>query len=292
MRFVRFSLNGREGLAIQEGGSLLGLLASDDGFPGTLDTLVGKGMERLREAAALLRKGRPVSESDVRYLPPFAQSKKILCVGLNYRDHSAESGYQQPQYPTIFARFTSSLIAHRDDIVRPALSETLDYEGELVAVIGKGGTKIAEADALEHVAGYSIFNDGSVREYQHFTPQWTIGKNFDSTGAFGPVFVTADELPPGCSGLRLETRLNGQVVQRANIDDMVFSVASLVSILSQTMTLEPGDVIVSGTPSGIGAARKPPLFMKPGDICEVEIERIGTLVNSVRDEEVRGREAA
>jgi 2-keto-4-pentenoate hydratase/2-oxohepta-3-ene-1,7-dioic acid hydratase in catechol pathway len=292
MRFVRFILKGQEGLAIQESGALLGLLASDDAFPGSLDVLVAKGAEALSAAAAVLRKGAKIPESEIRYLPPFSQSKKLLCVGLNYRDHTAESGYQQPQYPTIFARFTSSLIAHRDDIVRPTVSETLDYEGELVAVIGRGGFKIAEENALEHVVGYSIFNDGSVREYQHFTPQWTIGKNFDSTGAFGPVFVTADELPPGCRGLMLETRLNGQVVQRANIDDMVFSIASLVSILSQTMTLEPGDVIISGTPSGIGAARKPPLFMKPGDICEVEIEQIGTLVNSVRDEEVRGREAA
>jgi acylpyruvate hydrolase len=292
MRFMRFMLNGQEGLAIQRGGSLLGLLANDENFPGTLDELVARGPEALSQAAVVLRNGKSISENDIQYLPPFTQPKKILCVGLNYRDHTAESGYQQPRYPTIFARFTSSLIAHRDDIIRPASSETLDYEGELVAVIGRGGAKIAEENALEHVAGYSIFNDGSVREYQHFTPQWTIGKNFDSTGAFGPIFVTADELPPGCQGLLLETRLNGQVVQRANIDDMVFSIASLVSILSQTMTLEPGDIIISGTPSGIGAARKPPLFMKPGDLCEVEIEQIGTLVNSVRDEEVRGREAA
>ncbi|MDR3376557.1 MAG: fumarylacetoacetate hydrolase family protein [Ancalomicrobiaceae bacterium] len=292
MRFVRFLLNGDEGLAIEENGSLSGLIASDARFPGRLDALIVTGADGLRKAGDVLRAGRPIPLSDISYLPPFTQSKKLLCVGLNYRDHSVESGYKQPQYPTIFARFASSLIGHRDAIIRPAVSETLDYEGELVAVIGRGGSKIAPDSALDHVAGYSIFNDGSIRDYQHVTPQWTIGKNFDSTGAFGPVFVTADELPPGCSGLTLETRLNGKVVQRANIDDMVFSVASLVSILSQTMTLEPGDVIVTGTPSGVGAGRKPPLFMKAGDVCEIEIEQIGTLVNTVEDEVAQGSKAA
>lgn len=292
MRFVRFLLNGDEGLAIEENGSLSGLIASDARFPGRLDALIVTGADGLRKAGDVLRAGRPIPLSDISYLPPFTQSKKLLCVGLNYRDHSVESGYKQPQYPTIFARFASSLIGHRDAIIRPTVSETLDYEGELVAVIGRGGSKIAPDSALDHVAGYSIFNDGSIRDYQHVTPQWTIGKNFDSTGAFGPVFVTADELPPGCRGLTLETRLNGKVVQRANIDDMVFSVASLVSILSQTMTLEPGDVIVTGTPSGVGAGRKPPLFMKAGDVCEIEIEQIGTLVNTVEDEVAQGSKAA
>lgn len=292
MRFVRFHLSGREGLAISNNGRLVGLYADDPTFPGTLDDIVARTKTGFDDAARILMSGGEIPVDRIGYLPPFSKSKKLLCVGLNYRDHSAESGYAQPQYPTIFARFSSSIIAHGDAIVRPTLSESLDYEGELVAIIGKGGTKIAEEDALEHVAGYSIFNDGSIREYQHFTPQWTIGKNFDSTGAFGPEFVTADELPPGCAGLRLLTRLNGQVVQDANIDDMVFGIASLVSILSRTMTLEPGDLIISGTPAGIGAARKPPLFMRPGDVCEVEIERIGVLANTIRDEEVGGRVAA
>ena len=292
MRFVRFSLNGDEGLAIEENATLRGLFLTDPEFPGTLDALVAAGGQGLQAAGEILRRGKAILREEIRYLPPLSRSPKILCVGLNYRDHSAESGYAQPKYPTVFARFGSSLIGHRDEIVRPKVSDTLDFEGELVAVIGQGGSKISEQDALRHVIGYSIFNDGSIREYQHVTPQWTIGKNFDSTGAFGPVFVTADELPPGCAGLVLETRLNGQSVQRANIDDMVFSVASLVSILSQTMTLEPGDVIVTGTPAGVGAGRKPPLYMKQGDICEVEIERIGLLVNAIRDEVAVGREAA
>lgn len=292
MRFVRFILEGVEGLAVETNGALRGLFVNDSEFPGTLDTLVAAGGADLPRAGEMLARGKTIAQEDIRYLPPFSRSSKILCVGLNYRDHSEESGYAQPKYPTVFARFNSSLIGHGDDIIRPDVSDTLDFEGELVAVIGKGGFKISEQDALRHVVGYSIFNDGSIREYQHATPQWTIGKNFDSTGAFGPVFVTADELPPGCEGLFLETRLNGQVVQRANIDDMVFGVASLVSILSQTMTLEPGDVIVTGTPAGVGAGRKPPLWMKSGDICEVEIDRIGLLVNSIRNEVAVGREAA
>ncbi|WFU91358.1 fumarylacetoacetate hydrolase family protein (plasmid) [Rhizobium sp. CC1099] len=292
MRFVRFELEGNEGLAVENNGSLRGLLVNDPEFPGTLDALVGADGSGLAAAGETLACGKTISREGIRYLPPFSRASKILCVGLNYHDHSAESGYAQPKYPTVFARFNSSLIGHGDDIIRPEVSDTLDFEGELVAVIGKGGFKISEQDALGHVIGYSIFNDGSIREYQHATPQWTIGKNFDSTGAFGPVFVTADELPAGCKGLFLETRLNGQVVQRANIDDMVFSVASLVSILSQTMTLEPGDVIVTGTPAGVGAGRKPPLWMKSGDVCEVEIDRIGLLVNSIRDEVAVGREAA
>ncbi len=292
MRFIRFSRKGQEGLAIQEHGMLRGFTSDQPDFPGNLDTLITGDPARLLDAGAALRKGPVIAESEIRFLPPLSHSKKILCIGLNYRDHSAESGYSQPQYPTVFARFSSSLIGHGDEIVRPSVSETLDYEGELVAVIGRGGMKIAESEALSHIVGYSIFNDGSIREYQHVTPQWTIGKNFDSTGAFGPAFVTADELPPGCQGLLLQTRLNDQIVQSANVDDMVFSVASLVSILSQTMTLEPGDIIVTGTPSGVGAARKPPLFMKPGDLCEVEIEQLGTLSNRVRDEAAGGREAA
>jgi 2-keto-4-pentenoate hydratase/2-oxohepta-3-ene-1,7-dioic acid hydratase in catechol pathway len=161
------------------------------------------------------------------------------------------------------------------------VSEQLDYEGELVAVIGKGGRDIPEAEALDHVIAYSVFNDASIRDYQLKTHQWTIGKTFDDTGAFGPYLVTTDELPAGCKGLKLETRLNGEVVQSTSLDDLIFDVAKLVSLLSEAMTLEPGDLIVTGTPSGVGIARDPQLWMKPGDVCEVEIERIGVLSNPV-----------
>jgi acylpyruvate hydrolase len=217
-------------------------------------------------------------------LPPVSSPEKIICVGLNFRDHSAESGFQQPDYPTLFSRFNSSLIGDGAPLVRPIVSDQFDYEGELVAVIGKGGRHIPAASALDHVIGYSIFNDVSVRDYQFKAPQWTIGKNFDDTGAFGPCLVTADELPPGCKGLRLETRLNGHVVQGASTDDMVFDIATLIAIISEAITLRSGDVIVAGTPSGVGLSRKPPLYMKAGDRVEVEIERIGILSNPVVDE--------
>lgn len=291
MRFVRYRLDGEEGLAVETSGGLRGRAVSDPAFPGTLDSLVQGGAD-LAAAGAALADGPRLAPEAIEHVPLFTGARKILCVGLNYRDHSAESGFEQPTYPTVFARFASSLIGHGVPMVRPALSDTLDYEGELVAVIGRGGFRIPETQALGHVAGYTIFNDGSVRAYQHATPQWTVGKNFDSTGALGPTFVTADELPEGCAGLTLETRLNGAVVQRAKIDDMVFGVAALVSILSQTMTLEPGDLIVTGTPSGVGAARTPQLFMHPGDHCEVEIEGLGILANDIVDESAQKRAAA
>jgi acylpyruvate hydrolase len=285
MRFVRFKRKGEEGLALQEATTLRGLLASDSDFPGTLDALIRRGPEAFKTAAVTLSKGATIPTDAISYLPPFAKASKLICVGLNYADHSTESGFKTPDYPTLFSRFNSSLIGHDDPMVRPSLSDTLDYEGELVAIIGKPGRKIPKAAALSHVAGYSIFNDGSVREYQFKAPQWTVGKNFDGTGAFGPVFVTADELPPGGRGLRLETRLNGAIVQSASTDDLVFDVASLVSIISEAISLEAGDVIVTGTPSGVGHARTPRLYMKPGDRCEVEIERIGVLRNDVVAEE-------
>lgn len=282
MRFLAFEQSGRQGLAIETAQGFAGLRQGDAGYPGQLADLLQAGAD-LADVAALLAKGAAVDLAAIRYLPPVARAEKFLCVGLNYRAHTAEGPYEQPDYPTLFARFASSLIGHGAPLIRPRLSDKFDYEGELVAVIGKTARFVSPETALTHVAGYSIFNDGSLRDYQRRTPQWTPGKNFDGTGAFGPHFVTADALPPGCAGLRLQTRLNGQTVQDAPIDDMVFPVATLVSIISQVMTLNPGDVIVTGTPSGVGHARKPPLWMKPGDLCEVEITGLGTLSNPVAD---------
>jgi 2-keto-4-pentenoate hydratase/2-oxohepta-3-ene-1,7-dioic acid hydratase in catechol pathway len=169
-------------------------------------------------------------------------------------------------------------------MIRPLVSDSLDYEGEMAVILGAGGRHIPKERALEYVAGYSVFNDGSVREYQFKAPQWTVGKNFDGTGAFGPTFVTADELPAGGAGLKLETRLNGKVVQAANTSDLVFDVATLIAIISEAITLAPGDVIVTGTPAGVGWAREPKLIMRDGDVCEVEIEGLGVLKNTVQDE--------
>ncbi|MEY8097196.1 fumarylacetoacetate hydrolase family protein [Falsihalocynthiibacter sp. S25ZX9] len=284
MKFAAFEFAGQRGLAIEVEGAFRGLMAQDEGFPGDLLTLIRAGAPALKAAAKALGNGPVIDMAAVTYLPPVADPEKIVCVGLNYRDHSAESGFEQPTFPTLFGRFNSSLIGHGAAIIRPQVSNQLDYEGELAAIIGAEASKVSEADALNYVAGYSIFNDASIRDYQVKSPQWTAGKNFDNTGAFGPYFVTADALPKGCLGLALTTRLNGQVVQQAEIDDMVFSVAQTISICSQFMTLKPGDVIVTGTPSGVGLARKPPLWMVDGDVCEVEITGLGKLSNPVRDE--------
>jgi acylpyruvate hydrolase len=175
-------------------------------------------------------------------------------------------------------------VAHGEPILRPAASPQLDYEAELVAVVGRVARHVAVADATAFIGGYSCFNDASVRDYQRKTSQWTVGKNFDRTGAFGPCFVTADELPPGAAGLVIQSRLNGRVMQKANTRDMIFPVAETVALLSECMTLEPGDLLVMGTPAGVGYARKPPVWMKDGDTTEIEIEGIGILSNPIRDE--------
>ncbi|MFG1344082.1 fumarylacetoacetate hydrolase family protein [Xanthobacter autotrophicus DSM 431] len=287
MRFASYEQGGNTGIAVAKGDHWHGLTTADASYPGTLQQLIEAGDAALSQAAAALAAAPVVDLRQVRLIPPLSSPEKIICIGLNYIDHSAESGFKQPDYPTIFARFNSSLIGDGAPILRPAVSDQLDYEGELVAVIGKTGRHVSEATALDHVAGYSIFNDASIRDFQFKAPQWTPGKNFDDTGAFGPWFVTADELPAGCEGLKLQTRLNGQVVQEASISDMVFPVAKLVALLSSFLTLKPGDLIVTGTPSGVGLARKPPLWMKAGDVCEVEIEGIGVLSNPIRDSDER-----
>ncbi|MFT3819557.1 MAG: fumarylacetoacetate hydrolase family protein [Rubrivivax sp.] len=253
----------------------------DARWPGTLESLVVAGPAALRAAGQMLAGAPEADPSSLHFLPPLATPPKIVCIGLNYADHTSETGSQIPDYPVVFGRYASSLIGHDAPIVRPRSSQQLDYEGEFVAVIGRGGRDIPKAQALDHVAGYSVFNDASIRDYQLRTSQWTVGKNFDATGAFGPYFVTADELPAGAAGLSIRTLLNGQVVQQASTTDMLFDVATLVSVLSEVFTWEPGDVIVTGTPAGVGLARKPPLWMKPGDICEVAVEGIGTLRNPV-----------
>ncbi len=240
-------------------------------------------MARAKLVLAAAAKTIPLSE--ITYLPPVLQPSKAIAVGLNFVDHAAESPYKDPpKFPVLFQRFKSSWVAHEESLVRPKVSTAFDYEAELVVVIGKAGRYIDKKDALSHVAGYSIFNDGSIRDYQLRTTQWMMGKNFDRTGGFGPELVTADELPEGGVGLRLQARLNGQVVQDANTKDMIFDVVTLISVCSDAMELQPGDIIIAGTPAGVGMARKPPLYMKAGDVCEVEIEKIGILRNSVVDE--------
>lgn len=289
MKLAAFIHNGNPGLGLLEKGVLRGWLLSDPQYPGDLDDLVGGEKADLGQARDL-SSGRSFSLDSIRFLPPLSRSNKIVCVGLNYREHTDESGYKQPDYPTLFARFGTSLVAHQAPIIRPRVSVALDFEGELVAVVGRGGRHIATRDALSHIAGYSIFNDATIRDFQHRTPQWTVGKNFDFTGAFGPVFVTADELPAGARGLNLQTRLNGEIVQSSNTDRLIFDVATLVATISEAMTLLPGDLIVTGTPAGIGHTRSPKLYMKAGDVVEVEIEGIGVLRNEIVDEAAPVRE--
>jgi 2-keto-4-pentenoate hydratase/2-oxohepta-3-ene-1,7-dioic acid hydratase in catechol pathway len=212
--------------------------------------------------------------------PVIPDPDKIICVGLNYRDHVAETGRTVTEKPALFARFAGSQVGHLQPLVKPAVSDEFDYEGELAIVIGKEGRHIPAARALEHVAGYSCYNEGSVRDWQRHTSQFLAGKTFANTGAFGPWVVTADEIP-NPSRLTLETRLNGQVVQHTTTDLMITSVPEQIAYISSMLPLLPGDVIVSGTPGGIGFKRSPQLFMRPGDVAEVEIGGIGVLRNPV-----------
>ena len=220
----------------------------------------------------------------ITYLPVVPRPPKIICLGLNYADHAKEGGHAKPEYPSFFMRGATSQVAHNQPIIRPKASTKLDYEAELAVIIGSRARHLTKANALSCVAGYACYNDGSVRDYQRKTNQWTIGKNFDATGGFGPCLVTADELPAGAAGLRIQSRLNGKVMQDANTKDFLFDVVESLCIITECITLEPGDVIITGTPAGVGYARTPPVWMAPGDICEIDIEGVGVLSNPIADE--------
>lgn len=250
-----------------------------------LAALIRRGDDGLERARQLMSAARqPVSPSGITPALPLRSCGKIICLGLNYVDHAKEGGYDVPDYPALFMRGMTSMVAAEAPIVRPRCSERLDYEVELMVIIGRGGRHIDRASALDHVFGYTVFNDASVRDYQRKTHQWTPGKNFDATGAVGPAVVTPDELPSGAAGLRIQSRLNGEIMQDADTGDMMFKVDQTIAILSEVMTLEPGDMIAMGTPPGVGHARKPPVWMKPRDVVEAEIEGIGVLRNPVIDE--------
>lgn len=248
---------------------------------GDVGALLRAGTTPAQLQAMVVAADRRISTDSVRWLAPVLRPGKAVCVGLNYADHTRESRMQQPRHPTLFLRSATSLAAQGDVAHRPAGDDSLDFEGEMVVVVGGGGRAIAREQALRHVFGYAVGNDISVREFQFRSPQWALGKNVDGTGPWGPCVVTADELPPGGAGLALHTRLNGQTVQSANTRDMLFDVATIIAAVSQAMTLEPGDILFSGTPAGVGMGRTPKLYMQPGDVIEVEIERIGLLRNTV-----------
>lgn len=287
MRVASFLVNGATRLGVVDGDALIDVCAIDPTI--VADVAVGLKTDpdyfgRIARAAAKAGAGerRPVKTAQLAL--PIASPGKIVCLGLNYYDHAMEGGHAAPEYPAFFLRTVTSLVAANEPVICPRVSERLDYEAELAVIIGKPGRHISKDRALEHVAGYSCFNDVSVRDYQRKTSQWTIGKNFDGSGPFGPWIVTTDELPPGAAGLRIQSRLNGQVMQDANTSLMMCDVANAIYLLSECMTLDAGDLIVMGTPAGVGHARKPPVWMKDGDVIEIEIERIGVLRNPIRNE--------
>ncbi len=241
-----------------------------------------KVQQAVLKACSKPKKGATVSEKSAKYLPPVPNPGKILCIGLNYRKHAEETGAQIPGYPVVFCRYNNTLVAHNGKMPRSTHSEQLDWEAELTVVIGKKCRNVPKDKALSVIAGYACFNDGSVRDWQRKSGgQFTLGKNFDGTGGFGPDIVTSDELPPGGAPLRIMTRVNGVTMQDSNTDDLIFDVPTLVHELSKVLTLDPGDLIVTGTPSGVAMARNPQPWLKPGDVCEVEIEKIGVLRNPI-----------
>ena len=255
---------------------LLGGRASD------LKSLIANDLQA-EAAAAVAQATSFLALSDVDLLPVIPNPGQIFCIGLNYGEHVRETGKQITESPVIFMRVNDSQVAHGKDIVRPPESHRLDYEGEIAIIIGKGGRRISEADSWEHIAGYACYNDGSVRDWQVATSQWGPGKNFWRTGGFGPWMVTADEITPN-QNMRLTTRLNGQVMQEATTDMMIHSIPRQIAYISTFIPLQPGDVIVTGTPGGVGNKREPQVFMKPGDVVEIEVDAVGVLRNGICDE--------
>jgi 2-keto-4-pentenoate hydratase/2-oxohepta-3-ene-1,7-dioic acid hydratase in catechol pathway len=272
MRIVSFRHGEGIGFGLRRGEEVAEI---DPGFAGTNALFA-----RLAQGEPPLT-GRTFPLASLMLLSPVPKPGKVICIGLNYVEHAKEGGNPIPDYPAVFLRCETSMTAPGQPLLRPRESERFDYEAELAIIIGRPARRVPESEALAHVAGYACANDGSVRDYQRKSTQWTMGKNFDATGSVGPELVTPDELPPGAHGLAVRSILNGQRMQDGNTADMIFSVARLVSILSEAMTLEPGDVVMTGTPSGVGYARKPPIFMRPGDVCEIEIEGIGRLRNPI-----------
>ncbi|WFU27637.1 fumarylacetoacetate hydrolase family protein [Bradyrhizobium sp. CB1717] len=280
MKLATVAIDGRTTWGIVEGETFFDVGAALKARYADLKAAIGAafaGVADAKSSAAAL----PISK--VTWLPVIPNPDKILCVGLNYETHRKETGRAEVDHPTIFSRYANSQTGHLQPIVRPRVSTDLDFEGELAVIIGKAGRYISRADAMDHVVGYSCYNDGSIRDFQRHTHQFTPGKNFPDTGAFGPWMMTPDELGP-LGELKLQTRLNGQVMQEALIKQMIFDIPRQIEYCSTFTRLEPGDVIVSGTPGGVGARREPPLWMKPGDVVEIEVERLGVLRNVVADE--------
>ena len=290
MKIVGFESGNAARLGVVEGDQVIDLQAADSSAPSDLGEWLRRGNGDLAALRDLAKKApasarRPLA--GLKYTLPVTKPGKIICLGLNYLDHVKEGPQKDniPKFQSIFFRMASSLVPNGQPLIRPKKSIQFDYEGELVVIIGKRTKHLTLENATDCVAGYTCGNEGSIREYQRHTTQWGMGKNFDQTGSIGPWMVTADELPKGGKGLKIETRLNGNTMQSSNTDLFMFPVAESLVYLSEGMTLEPGDILFTGTPSGVGHARKPePVWMKAGDTAEVEIQGIGTLRNSIEDE--------
>lgn len=279
MRLISFVHDGQTTCGVLEGNQVL--VGSDDRHPDLRTVLERNAVTEFAEACAASGKRIPLDQ--VTLLPVILTPGKILCVGHNYEEHRQETGRAKTAHPSLFVRFADTLIGHEAPIVRPPFSTSLDFEGELAVVIGRGGFRVPAEQALDLVAGYSCFNDGSVRDWQWHTQQFTPGKNFPSTGAFGPALVTPDEVG-ALDDLTIQTRLNGEVVQSSTLGHMIFPVAEIIAYVSSFTRLSPGDVIATGTPGGVGAKRQPPVWLKPGDVVEIDIAGVGVLRNGVIDE--------
>ena len=286
MRLVTFKKGKGSQIGVRTDAGIVDLSIAAKDLPRDMIGLISAGKGAMRKAAAAAKKApaRALVKGRPTMLPPVPNPGKIICVGLNYSDHAAEAGLSIPKSEILFLRVPGSIVGHGQAIIRPKASKHFDYEAELIIVIGKKGRNIPKSKALDHVAGYSVGNEGSIRDYQMKASQWTLGKNFDKTGSWGPDLVTEDEVPKGGKGLHIETRLNGKVLQSSSTKNMIFDAKAIIHAASVAMTLEPGDIIFSGTPAGVGFVRKPPVFMKAGDVCEIEIEGLGILRNPVRAE--------
>lgn len=278
MRLISFKREGHETFGIITNSGIVDAGAHLEGeFVSLRQILLAGKMDLLKSMEGL---EPDYAEPDIHFLPVIPDASKIICVGSNYMAHIKEMGRDPPEYPVLFTRFADSAVGHKEPMVLPRESSRFDYEGELAIIIGKRARRIAASDALDYVAGYSCYNDGSVRDFQRHTHQFTPGKNFYHSGGFGPWLLTSDEQPDP-NLFHLQTRLNGQIMQDAPVNDLYFSVPQLIEYCSIWALLEPGDVIVSGTPGGVGAARNPPVWMKAGDVVEVDIDGVGTLTNSI-----------
>ncbi|MDM0066301.1 fumarylacetoacetate hydrolase family protein [Variovorax sp. J31P207] len=282
MKLISYQHNGADSYGAVVGDRVVDLRRAFGERAADLKALIAAGL--LGEAGRVVAAAEPGPKLDeVRLLPVIPNPGKIVCVGLNYGEHVRETGREITEQPTLFLRVAESQLAHGEDIVLPPESTRLDYEGEIAVVIGKAGRRIAEQDAWDHIAGYACYNDGSIRDWQSATPQWTAGKNFWRTGGFGPWMVTRDEIRDG-QVMTLVTRLNGQEMQRTTTDKLIHSIPRQIAHISAFTPLAAGDVLVTGTPGGVGAKRTPPVWMKPGDIVEIEVDAIGILRNGIRAE--------